>query len=368
MEYRTSTSSKIFYFIFFIGMSVLMLALIFRFWNEWGNVLISIIISPLFILGALLFLRWYLSLSTSVWKVEKDGLTYTEFGEHDFIKFTDILGTRDVKGSLALITKNGQIVVKSHLEGFKDFKTFLQNKILEPTVDQSCNVDEEKTDETKASKLIYWLYPVSMICGVCLFFIPFSYRINVGLNALIIVCSIVLTLIASRFKSLNNIKLIEYLLLSFFPTLGLCVRLLIDFDLFDFTQLILTSFTCSLILFIFCFIQYKKWFVNGTILDRSLKLGFTLYYFLLVLYSTIGMINCSFDFSEPVVNSVIVASKWEGNGDVTLFNIEIEPFSYFETKTHFKVSKKVYESIEVGEQTYISRKAGLLGFSWGYIK
>ena len=152
------------------------------------------------------------------------------------------------------------------------------------------------------------------------------------------------------------------------PLLGTMVRHFDDYNIFSYTY----AWIASSILIIPALMVYvitnrkeiqKSWAkVLGVIFLGGL-------YFIGVM-TQVSMLNCLFDRSDPHIFQVEVLDKEiDDSGDYTDYELYIQPWTDSpDEEVTVKVSKSMYQKIQIGDFVNIHEKEGLLNIPWFYVK
>jgi len=148
----------------------------------------------------------------------------------------------------------------------------------------------------------------------------------------------------------------------FAPSLGLCLRALFDYNIFDYSNLWIPLTTITLLLIVVILLGNKE-FKFKKAKDYLAILGISVFG-LAYGYGTIVSLNCVYDKSEPVFYTSKIISKRISSGKSTTYYFELTPWGPQKETEEVSVSRTLYNNHEVGNQVTIYFKKGQFEIPW----
>ncbi|MDO4229094.1 MAG: hypothetical protein Q4C98_04705 [Capnocytophaga sp.] len=215
-----------------------------------------------------------------------------------------------------------------------------------------------------------WLEKLSIVLSLWFLLYPKPYEILLGVLLLIPVVGLLINGISkpsiATLAEVSDRSVTGYDVSDFidFPAMVILVRVLLDYEVDNFTGLIFPSLIAFVIIIIFIFMTHKA-------IKKSLKNRYWIYssiIFCILMYSfaAVYAINCTYDYSNPITYETDALNKriHSGRRGRKTFYIEVSPWGHHYDKEEIRVSRKQYEQIDIGDKVNIEYKKGLLGIPW----
>lgn len=147
-----------------------------------------------------------------------------------------------------------------------------------------------------------------------------------------------------------------------YPSLGLMLRAVLDYDIFDYSNIWLATVIITFV-FLFLLLIKQKEITFKTKLDyftvSSLALFLFAYSFGIVIHT-----NCYYDNSEPKHFTAKVLDKRTSSGKSTSYYLELSTWGQQDEIDEVSVGKGLYNRIEVGDKVNIYFRNGGLEIPW----
>lgn len=145
-------------------------------------------------------------------------------------------------------------------------------------------------------------------------------------------------------------------------SLGLFIRALFDFNLYDYSPIWLPMLLCSTVLLALTFInnpevkekKAKDWLLM--VLIFGLTTGYS--------YGLLVAINGIFSNSTVQVYTAEIVNKDKSTGKTTSYYFELSPWDPRQTAEEVQVSGELYQHLELGDSVQVFLIKGALGYPW----
>ena len=245
------------------------------------------------------------------------------------------------------------------LNALQEEQEILNNENFGSTTDQRL---ERLSKARKTAKILNW---TGGLVGVYTVFLPNSYEYAILASIAVPIVSIISLRI---FKGLihideNNDSAHPTIFWALFASsMGLCLRALFDFNIFDQRNVWVPSILIAVIATALLVIGNKE------IKFKKLKDYFTVLVvsFLMLAYSygSTIVLNCLYDTSTAVKFKAKILSKREDSDKVTTYYFELSSWGQRKTIGEVSVSKNLYSQLGKDDQVTIYLKKGLFGIPW----
>lgn len=272
-----------------------------------------------------------------------------------------------------------RIKISKYIGGYSEILYWLSQSY--PDLDAQSAIDEEQeilNDENygwtkeirekkliktrQTSKIINW---AAGITAAWTFFYPTPYQYSVLAAMVIPIIALLVVKFSGGLIRVDEKKGSAYpsVIYAFiYPSLGLMLRAILDYDIFDYsnvwftTILIMLSFL-TLLLIKQKEIKFKKKLDYLTV--ASLALFLFAYSF-----GTVIQINCYYDNSEPKYFTAKVLDKRISSGKSTSYYLELSTWGQQKEVDEVSVGKGLYDRIEVGGEVNIYFRNGKFEIPW----
>lgn len=146
----------------------------------------------------------------------------------------------------------------------------------------------------------------------------------------------------------------------FLPSMGLFLRTLLDFNIFDYAKvwpltILITAICMGIIL-------YRDQEFKGGMRYLSL---FGIFLFIAAYsYGTVVSLNCTFDTSEPEIFNAKIVNKRMNSGKTKTYYLELTPWGSRKEAEEVTVSKQLYDSLYTNDPVSIYFMKGKLDIPW----
>lgn len=240
----------------------------------------------------------------------------------------------------------------------EELQTILEDKGLGITT-------EDRQQKLASAKKICTYFNIA---GIILFFVllmfPRPYQLMISIALLMpMICIIVFYVNAGTITMVDDSKKNAYPTLStalFFLVGALLLRMMIDYDLLDYTQCITpVIIIASSLAFVF-FLIYK--------LRKPYKFSYTLA-IIIAIYSYAGFVavNCVFDNGTAKTYQATVLSKHISHGKTTTYYLEITKWGLRKTSEDESVPSSIYNNVKSGQSINVYVKPGRLNIPWYFL-
>lgn len=227
------------------------------------------------------------------------------------------------------------------------------------------NTQEREANLTKAfrtSKILNWTG--GLIAGWTLFFpTPYEYAILASI-AFPIICLIILKyykgLIRVDEQKAKTYPTIFWAIFS--SSIGLSLRALLDFHIYDYSKLWLPSIVILLTYLTVLYSGNKEFTKNDSKANFTI-LGLAIFIYAYS-YGAVVTLNCVYDKSEPTLYNASVLSKRVTTGKTTTYYIQLTPWGTEQENKEVSVPKDLYDRLEYNEKVTIYFKKGRFEIPW----
>ncbi len=222
--------------------------------------------------------------------------------------------------------------------------------------------EEKLVAARKQAKALNW---AAGVVAVWVFFFPRPYE-----PAILATMAIPLIgLLSSRFSNglirLQEIKGGAYpsvFSAIFFPSLGLCIRALIDFDILEYGNAWKGMFLVASLFMMITLIRSKEF-----LLQSAKEYGIVLFFAVLALAYGFGAavtLNCVYDESPALVYGAQVLEKRVSGGKTTTYYLRLTPWGPRRNADDVSVGKAFYDRIQVKDDVQVYLRKGRFSIPW----
>jgi hypothetical protein len=249
------------------------------------------------------------------------------------------------------------------IEAYDEEREILGNEALGWTLEQR---EAKLAKAHKMAKVLNW---TGGLIGIWTFFwaSPYEYAIIASI-AFPILCLIVLKfsngLIRINEKKENAYPVIFWGI--FATSMGLCLRGLMDYNIFDYSNVWTPSISVTL--------AYTALLTIGS---KEFKLDMAKGYWMIIGYSilifcygygAVITLNCMYDKSEPEIFHATILNKRIDSGKLTTYYLELTPWAQQSKSSEFTVSKELYNNLHIADTVNIVFKQGNFDIPWFEIR
>lgn len=226
----------------------------------------------------------------------------------------------------------------------------------------SAQREEELIKAHKTSKILNW---TGGLIGAWTLFLanPYEYAIIAS-----IIFPIICIIALKHFKGLIRIderKDTAYptIFWAIFPaSMALCLRGLLDFNIFDYSNIWTPSLLIALTYIALVTIGNKEFkFVKAK--DYLTIIGFSIFMFGYG-YGAVVTLNCMYDESEPETFNATILEKRISSGKSTTYYLELTPWGQQKEIDEVSVSKDLYSRLEKNDKVTINFMKGHFDIPW----
>ncbi len=238
--------------------------------------------------------------------------------------------------------------------------------------------DEEELKEKSKIGITFhkldWLEWVAIFLCAWLILYPRPYKLVFTLVLILPIIGLILnglkrpsfaSLISINHDSKNN----KYDVADFidFPAVALLLRLLIDFEVDNYSYLFWFCLITIIPIMVLLFATHKL--VESDNLNKGIIYWSIIGNVALYTYGATYGINCVYDNSKPIVYEAKVVSKRISHSRRhTSYYIKVEPWGHHYDREEISVSSGQYSRIDSGQTVSIDYKEGVFNIPWYYIE
>ncbi|MCX2745494.1 hypothetical protein OO013_16560 [Mangrovivirga sp. M17] len=242
---------------------------------------------------------------------------------------------------------------------FEEEQDILSNE----TYGESLEIREDRLQKArKTSRVINWLAGLS---SFWIIFYPTPYQFAILAGILIPITGLIAVKLSNGLIHIDEKKGSAYpsVIYSFiFPPLGIMLRAILDFNIFDFSNVWLPTFLITVIFLILLLNKQKQ----ITIKDKTNFITIACLTLFLFAYS-IGVViqyNCYYDNSQAKIYTAKILNKRISSGRSTTHYLELSSWGPQKEIEEISVDKKLYSKVNIGEQVTVNFKKGNLNIPW----
>jgi hypothetical protein len=245
------------------------------------------------------------------------------------------------------------------IQAIQEKEEILNNEEFGWTTEQR---EEKLIKAQKIAKILNW---TGGLIGAWTLFLayPYEYAIIASI-ALPIICVIVLKYFNGliRIDERKDTAYPTIFLAIFAASIGLCLRGLLDYNIFDYSKIWTPS-----ILIVLTYIAVLT-IGNKELKFKKAKDYFTILVFSIFMfgygYGAVITLNCMFDKSEPETFNATILSKRISSGKHTTYYIELTPWGLQNEIDEVSVSKDLYNKLDQNDKVNIYFMNGQFGIPW----
>jgi len=246
----------------------------------------------------------------------------------------------------------------------------IQNAIIEEqeicndeTIGWTKEIREEKLIKAKqTSKFINWAAGLS---AAWTFFYPTPYQYSILTAMVIPIIALAVVKLSNGLIRVDEKKGSAYpsVIYAFiYPSLGLMLRAVLDYDIFDYSNVWLTV-TIITLAFLFLLLFKQKEITFKKKLDFLTVSSLALFLFAYS-FGTVIHTNCYYDKSEQKHFTAKVLDKRIGSGKSTSYYLKLSTWGQQDEIDEVSVGKGFYNRIEIGDEVNIYFRNGKLLIPW----
>jgi hypothetical protein len=272
-----------------------------------------------------------------------------------------------------------KIKISKYTGGYDEILNWLFQNY--PDLDQQNAIEEEKdilNDESigeskeirqakllkarQTAKVVNW---AAGITAAWTFFYPTPYQYSILAAMIVPIVALLVVKLSSGLIRVDEKKGSAYpsVVYAFiFPSLGVMLRAISDYEVFDYSNVWLTTAIITLVfLFVLLIKQQEITFMKK--LDYVTVSSLALFLFAYS-FGTVIHINCYYDNSEAKHFTAKVFSKRVSSGKSTSYYLELSTWGQQKEVDEVSISKRLYNKTEVGDEVNIYFRNGKLEIPW----
>ena len=233
---------------------------------------------------------------------------------------------------------------------------------------------KKKKEKRLKDQKIVWLERVAWIFSLWFVFYPSPYRVLLIILLALPILGMFLnsknqpticSLITINKDSKRKFDVIDFIDM---PALAIFLRVLLDFELDNYSMLLIVGTISFLVVVLVLFTTHKL--VKASSKSKTWLYLVIIFNISLYSYGATAAINCAFDYSKPKVyeSEVIDKTKSRRSKGGTTYYIKINPWGHHLDAENIRVPYSQYKEIEIGETIKVDYKKGYLGIPWYYVE
>lgn len=382
-EYKIAKGWAIFIYIFaplLIGLFVWVLTLPFANGNFSPNA--SWILIPIAIAMIVLMVFGVIDAYKGKLTIYEDRMVSISTFSNRELKFNDIKGFTVNDNYIFIEPKNDnqkRIKISKYIGGYDEILFWLsqtftdleeQNAILEEqeilndeNFGWTKDIREEKlTKARQTSKIINW---AAGITAAWTFFYPTPYQYSI-LTAIVIpiiaLCAVKFSGGLIRFDERKGSAYPSVIYAFIYPSLGLMLRAILDYAIFDYSNVWLTT-TLITLTFLTLLLMNQKELRFNKITDYVTVVSLALFLFAYS-FGVVIHFNCYYDNLEAEYLTAQILNKRISSGKTTTHYFELSTWGQQKEVDEVSVGKDFYNRAEIGDEVKIYFKKGKLDIPW----
>ncbi|NEM98513.1 hypothetical protein [Pontibacter burrus] len=243
-----------------------------------------------------------------------------------------------------------------------EYQTILEDENLGRDVDER---EEKLARARKSAKYLNWAGGLAIAWA---WFYPEPYQFAMLACITIPIVGMLASRMSDgliRFNDNNNSAYPNVVWATLMPTLGLMIRAMVDFDIYDYTNVWIASGVIALAGLAVLMLGNPV-FRYKTLTDYLTILLLAIVMFVYGFGSSVFM-NCYYDTSEPETYSTTITDKRKSTGKTTTYYLELAPQQGYYKIEEVSVSKEMYQEFESGDQVTVYVHEGWLDIPWYYV-
>lgn len=217
----------------------------------------------------------------------------------------------------------------------------------------------------RISKIINW---TEGVVTVWIVFYPTPYQYAIMAAMIIPIVALVIVKFSNgliRFNEMRGSAYPSVIYAFIFPSLGLMLRAVLDYEIFDYSNvwpitIIITLIFLALLLIKQEEITFKK--KSDYLTVASITLFLFIYSFGSVIH-----LNCYYDDSEAQHFTAEVLNKRIGSGKTAIYYFKLSTWGEQEEVDEVSVDKEFYNRVEIGDEVSVYLCKGKLEIPWIYV-
>jgi hypothetical protein len=382
-EYKIARAWAIFIYLFaplLMGLFSWLLILPFQNGNYTPN--ITWILIPVSIAMIMLIILGVIDTYKGRLIIKEDCIKSKSILSNREIKFDEIKGFTVNEQYIFVEPKNKEtkrIKISKYMGGYNEILHWLsqhfpdldiQNAIIEEqeilndeTIGWTKEIREEKLKKARqTSKVINW---AAGITAAWIFFYPTPYQYSILMTMIIPIIALLIIKFSDgliRVDEKNGSAYPSVIYAFIFPSLGLMLRAIFDFEIFDYSNVWLPTTIITLSILVVLLIKQKE-ITFKTNRDYLTIASLALFLFAYS-FGTVIQINCYYDNSEAELFTAKVLDKRVSSGKYTQYYLELSPWKQQHEADEVGVAKELYDRIETDNEVNIYYRNGTLEIPW----
>ena len=214
----------------------------------------------------------------------------------------------------------------------------------------------------KTAKVLNW---IGGLVGVWTFFWADPYEFAIIASIVVPIVAIIALKLSNgllRIDERNDSAYPSIFLAVLAPSMAICIRALLDFNIFSHENIWLPSLIITLTIMVILMVGHKE-FKYKKAQDFFITLVIAVI-FLAYSYGSIVTVNCMYDNSEPEVYNTQVLSKKVSSGKTTNYYLILAPQGSHKEIEEVSVSQDLYERVNINDAVDIYFMKGLFDIPW----
>ncbi|MDR6560446.1 MULTISPECIES: hypothetical protein [unclassified Arcicella] len=341
----------------------------------WFIISISLIMIALMIVGII-------ETKKSKLVIDKEQVFIVSTFSNRELMFDEIMGYRITDKYIIIESNNEhkkQLKVSKYFENTNEIVVWLSKNYSDLNVVESkqekeeilnneefgWTIEQREEQLIKAHKTAKYLNWIGGIIGAWTIFLanPYEYAMTAS-----IIFPVICVCIIRYFKGLirtDDKKDSAYptaFLAIFAPSMGLCIRALLDYNIFDYSNVWIPTILIALAYIAILTIGNKEFKFNK-VKDYLRLLGFSIFLFGYS-YGAVIALNCIYDQSVPENFNATVLSKRINSGKATTYHLELTSWGYQKEINEVTVPEELYNQLGKNDNVNIYFMKGRFDIPW----
>ena len=379
MEYRIAKGWKIFIWICLpLFMALFGWLGIMPYTEEKFNLTVALILTPISVGLEFLMILGLIDTRKTKFIIEDDKIINIGIFKTKVLEFQNIKGFKVDQNYLYYLPVNEndkKIKISTYVGKFGELRAWSEQKFKNLDLEEFVNEEKEilendeygRTQEereyklARAKKTTKTLNTISWIVALSTWFYPHFYQVQILLCGILPIIGLIVYKTSNgliRLDEKPNSAHPNILSTLFIPSCALMIRALMDFTIFDYSNLWKPAIV---IFFVFGLLVLK-----GSKVEYNFKKGVTYLAILGMLmfggmyaYGLLITTNVAFDESQPTVYKAKVLDKHTSSGKTTTYYLKLSEWGPQKEIDDVSVAKDIYKSKEIGDTAIVYFNNGL---------
>ncbi len=227
------------------------------------------------------------------------------------------------------------------------------------------NIEQREEQLNKAKKITTYLNWIGLIIGAWVIFFANLYEYAITASMIFpIICLFTIKYFKGliRVDEKKDSAYPSVFLAILAPSLGLCLRAILDYNIFDYSNVWKPTVLIGSIYLAVLTINNKEFKPNQA-KDYFSVLSVSLFIFAYA-YGAVIALNCVYDTSVPEKYNAKIISKRIDSGKSTTYYLELTPWGYQKSNKEVTVTEELYNRLNKKNKVNIYYMKGLLQIPW----